>query len=179
MAVLSFPVLMFVLVCVFIPCVALILTWGCGPFLTFASASLSPAKVHLWEDSIPNLPNGFLSSLPKFFLWHWHQSEGKRSAVRLLDQSVHVSANSIRNVLWPLTLTPLIRLTSTWVCSCDANITRECWIKALLQVKSDYYFFLFWKESSHFKNLSELFSFALIILSPHWLTVWRAAAIMP
>lgn len=45
MAVLSFPVLMFVSVCVFIPRAALILTWGgWGPFLTFASASLSSAS---------------------------------------------------------------------------------------------------------------------------------------
>lgn len=42
MAVLSFPVLMFV--CVFIPCMALILTWGGGPFLTYASASFSLAS---------------------------------------------------------------------------------------------------------------------------------------
>lgn len=88
----------------------------------------SALQVHLWEDSIPNLPNGLLSSLPKFFLWHWHQSEGKRSSIRLLDQSSHVSANAVSSVLcefgpWPLTLTPPICLTSTWLST--QSMTRK------------------------------------------------------
>lgn len=133
-----------------------------GSISNIASTSLSPATVHLWEDSIPDLPNDFLSSLPKFFLWHWHQSEGKRSTVRLLNQSVHVSANSIRNVLWPLTLTSSICLTSTWVCICADNITRECWIKALLQVKSE-----FFKKAVFLKTFWSCCW--LIIFPPHWL----------
>lgn len=147
---------------------------GWGPFLTFAPASLSPASPsvrRLYPKSSKWLP--FLSSqiLPVTLT----SVRGEKKRRRIVgSERTCVSKRHQECFVTSLTLTPPIRLTSTWVCSCNANITRECWIKALLQVKSDFFFYL--KESSHLKNL---FSCALIILSPDWLTVWSAAAIMP
>lgn len=109
---------------------------------------------------------------------------GKEAASDCLDQSVHVSANSIRNVLWPLTLPPppppfpTHPFVSPPHGFADAMLTsrENVGLKHFFKLNL-IYLFLFERKSSHLYNQSELFSCAIIIISPLWLTFWRAAVI--
>lgn len=108
---------------------------------------------------------------------------GKEAASDCLDQSVHVSANSIRNVLWPLTLPPHPHPTPSFVSPphgfADAMLTspENVGLKHFFKLNL-IFIFLFERKSSHLNHQSELFSCALIIISPLWLPFWRAAVIL-
>lgn len=129
MAVLSFPVLMFV--CVFITCVALILTWGGGSISNICISLPQPCKC-ICEKTLfqiyPKWPPFLSSQILPVTLTSVRGEKKQRQIVgsELTCVSKRHQQCSV-SVLgpWPLTLTPPICLTSTWVSAQPSDPERS------------------------------------------------------